>query len=278
VLNISVKFKRKIMDKILIATDFSINANKAALVGIELAKKFNAEVHILHSYSLPIINAEVPDYYDFGAYQKIKSDQLNTFIKSLPCSQLVIHKHCIAGVSMFMEVEEFSQKNNIDLIIIGLTGASAIEALLMGSNTLNLISNSKTPILAIPLHFELKDQHNIGFAFDGKKIDNKKNIDFFRKFTKKFTPKIQVFHVSPIDNNLEIYQKLKTIVPFDEFNLKIELNDDVEAGILEFTTNNKIDILGIVPRKHSFFAKLFHERYTREVARYATLPILTIPD
>lgn len=266
------------MKKILIATDFSENANKAAQVGIELAKKFNAEVHVLHCYSLPIISAEVPDYYDFGAYQKIKSDQLNAFTKSLPSNGIMVHEHCVAGISFFLETEEFAEKNLIDLVVIGLTGASGIDALLMGSNTLHLVSNSKVSVLAIPAHFEIKDKLNIGFAFDGKNIENKKNIEFFRSFAKKFTSKINAFHVSPIDNNQAIYEDLKKLIPFEEFDLKIELNEDVKDGILEFVANNEIDLLGIVPRKHSFFDKLFHERYTREVAKYATIPLLTLPD
>jgi len=266
------------MKKILIATDFSENATKAALVGIELAKNFDAEVHVLHCYSLPIISAELPDYYDFGAYQKIKTDQLNAFVKSLPSKGVIVHKHCIIGISFFLETQEFVEKNKIDLIVIGLTGASALDALLMGSNTLHLVSNSKAPVLAVPGHFEIKDKLNIGFAFDGKNIENKNNIESFRSFAKKFTPKINAFHVSSIDNKLEVYENLKKLIPSEEFDLKIELNDDVEAGILEFIANNKIDLLGIVPRKHSFFDKLFHERYTREVARYATIPVLTLPD
>lgn len=266
------------MKKILIATDFSENAHKAALVGIELAKKFNAEVHVLHCYSLPVISAEIPEYYDFGAYQKIKSDQLNTFVKSLPGKEIKVHEHCVVGISFFFETEEFAQKQKIDLIVIGLTGASAIDALLMGSNTLHLVSNSKVPVLAVPVHFDIKDKLNIGFAYDGKNIENKKNIDLFRTLSKKFTSKINAFHVSTIDNSLQIYEDLKKHIPFEEFDLKIELNDDVEAGILEFIANNKIDLLGIVPRKHSFFDRLFHERYTREVAKYTTIPLLTLPD
>lgn len=266
------------MKNILITTDFSINSLQAAKFGLQIARKFNADVYFLHVFSLPIVSSEVPDYYDYSAYQEIKTKQLEKTVKNLDTENLTVKLFSIAGISFASEIEDFSARHQIDLIITGLTGASTIDELFIGSNTLHLVSHSKVPVLAIPKEFTIKNRLNFAFAFDGKEIKNEKSLQLFREISKKYSDKIYAFHVAESDNSTEMYEVLKKNIPFDEFDLKTELNDNINNGMLEYIANQQIDVLGIVPRKHSFFDRLFHESYTKEFTKYSKIPVLTIPD
>lgn len=266
------------MKKILIPTDFSENALHACKFGIQLAIKMKAEIHFLHVFSFPISSAETPDLIDYSAYQSIKENQLEKTINTINSDGLKVIKHCSPNFSLISEIENLTETIQFDLILMGLTGASKIEELFIGSNTIQLLTKSKIPVLAIPLKFEAKEKLNFAFAYDGKKLTNQKNINLFFELAKIFNSKLKIFHVSSKNNHAEIFSKLEGEINSNLFDFSIEANEDVNHGILEFTSNNHIDILGLIPRKHSFFDRLFHESYTREVANYSLIPVISLPE
>ncbi len=271
------------MKNILITTDFSDNALDAAKFGIELGHKFHSKIHFLHVYSLPIVNSESPEMIDFSFYQQIKTEQLDKLINGIDTKFLKTYNHCLPGFSLATEINNFCNDNEIDLIIMGLTGASKIDQLFLGGNTQHVLTSSKVPVLGIPKDFVFPREVKIGFAFDGKKIKQTKNIEIFREIVKNINAfnvqtKIHAVHVSEENKIDEIYTDLKNIIPFDEFDLQIEINSHVNDGILEFIANNHIDLLAIIPRKHSFFDRLFHESYSKAIANYSAIPILTLPE
>lgn len=270
------------MKNILIATDFSENSTKAAKFALELAHKLehksNTKIHFLHVYSLPIVNSEMPELIDYSFFDEIKTKQLNHFVEKLNTINLTVVKKCLAGSSFISELEDYCNKEKIDLLTIGLTGSSLIDEILMGSNTLHLLTHSKIPVLAVPKNYVLKDTFKIGFAFDGNTIKNKNSLTFLTTFSKLFGDKFYAFHVSKTDNYNRITKELESYFDSNDFNLKIELNENVDNGIVEHITNEKIEMLAVVPRKHSFFNRLFHLNHTKEFAKLGLIPVLTIPE
>jgi nucleotide-binding universal stress UspA family protein len=262
---------------ILLATDFSENSVKACEFGIEIARKTNAKVFLLHVFSMPIINSETPEFYDYNLYHSIKTKSLEKLTAKLNLKDLKYETVCISGISFTSEIESFVEKHQIDLLTLGLTGTSAINELFMGSNTLYLVSNSKIPLVAVPVEFNYRQNLKVGLAFDNQAVKKNNNLAIFREISKLFSEKINAFHVNKKDNNLEVFNNLKELIPFNEFDLKIEINSDTNNGILEYITNEKIELLGIIPKKHKFFDRLFNESYTKEYTRYSKIPIITIP-
>jgi nucleotide-binding universal stress UspA family protein len=266
------------MKNILITTDFSENSITAGKTALNLLVNTDATIHLLHVFSFPIVNSEVPEVFDFASYQSIKEKQLEKIADSLNVNSKNIKTYSRANFSLLSEVENLVDDQKIDLIVMGLTGSSTIENLFIGSNTIQMLTESKIPVLAIPKNLELKNPLKVGFAFDGEKINNSKNLDLFREFSKSVGSQIHAFHVSPKDNSQEIYNELKNYIPFEEFKLEIKNSENTQDGILEYITNHKIDILGLIPRKHSFFDRLFNDSYTKEIAKYSLVPIFSIPE
>ncbi|MGV3630944.1 MAG: universal stress protein [Bacteroidota bacterium] len=266
------------MKTILITSDFSENSIDAAHVGIELARLFHARVVLMHVYSLPLPTTEFPEMIDFSAYENIKNRQLKQLKDKLHVPGVEIETFTAPGMSFYEEVRNFSEHRNIDLIVMGLTGSSRMTEILLGSNTMSLLAHATLPVLAIPKGFFLKKDLKIAFAYDGLKIENQKNMDLLLEIAMKFHGKIHAFHVARESHNKELYESLKTHLPFDRFTLETEINDHTDPGILEYITNNQMDILALVPRKYKFFDRLFHESHTREIAEASSIPILALPE
>lgn len=271
------------MKTILITSDFSENSIDAAHVGIEFARLFQAKVILMHVYSLPLPTTEYPEMIDFTAYEKIKSTQLDNLRKKLGVPGVEIEASIVPGMSFYEEVQSYTEHRNVDLVVMGLTGSSRMSEILLGSNTMSLLAHATAPVLAIPKGFSLKKDLKIAFAYDGQKIDNQRNMDLLVEIVRKFYSKIHAFHVTPGKHDLQMYQeliceRLKVHLPAEHFTLETEVNDHTDPGIMEYVINRQVDILALIPRKHKFFDRLFHESHTREIAGMGNIPILALPE
>ena len=266
------------MKNILITTDFSENSLDAAHYGIELARIFKAHVTLMHVYSLPIPNAEFPEMIDFSAYEKIKKNKLEKLKESIKKPGVQIDIYSKAGFSFHEEVQSLCEDKSLDLIVMGLTGSSRIHEILLGSNTMTLFAHSTVPILAVPHGYIFNKGLRLAFAFDNQKIKNKNSVNLLLEIASQLNTKIKTFHVSPSKSISMLEQTVKEYFPMDHVSVEIEENENVDKGILEYITNNKIDILALIPRKHNFFDRIFHESHTREVALYSNIPLLVLPE
>ncbi len=266
------------MKSILVTTDFSENSRNAANFAIKLAQRFQSKINFLHVFSVPMVNPELPELVDFNNYQEINDEHLTKWISDLDLKKVEYDVFCKPNYSLLSEIEELAEQENYDLIVIGFTGSGYYEGMFVGSNTQSMLTDSKVPVLAIPMNFTFKEDLKIAFAYDGKKIGNSRSLETFKSLYKELSTELIAFHVSKNTDSVLIYNELKKYLSFDEFMLEIEENDDIQEGILEYITNNSIDILGIIPRKHSFFERLFHESYTKEFAKYSPIPFMTLPE
>lgn len=266
------------MKNILITTDFSENSIEAADFGIEVALLYKAKVYLLHVYNLPIPSSDYPQMLDFSSYESIKKNQLNKIKKLYKETNVQIECHSVTGFTLSDEIKTFCEAYKIDLVVMGLTGSSRLSEIFLGSNTMSMLVHSTVPILAIPKSHSFQSKFKLAFAFDGKEIVNQKNMDLLVDFSKKINSKIHAFHVDIENKDEECTEKLKGVLPISDMTIETEINPDTDHGILEYITNNEIEMLALIPRKHNFFDRIFHESHTKEIANYCKIPLLVLPD
>lgn len=138
------------IDRIVVPSDFSESANVAIDHAVDLAKKFDAEITLIH-------------VLETGAYQGIFSPSKKTEYSELEEAQTKLqedaHKlETESGISISQEVvrgrihEEIvriSEENNADLIVMGTHGSSGWEEFFVGSNAFKVVTQSACPILTI---------------------------------------------------------------------------------------------------------------------------------
>ena len=138
---------------ILIATDGSKTALKAASHGINIAKSYGAKV-----FALNVI--------DFKAFSKVPKDstwskmyeQLN--VTSLEMLSYVEGLGKVAGVVVEKVVLEgnpaqvivnFASENSIDLIVMGTVGLTGWKHTLLGSVAEKVVRTSTCPVTVVPM-------------------------------------------------------------------------------------------------------------------------------
>jgi nucleotide-binding universal stress UspA family protein len=153
--------------KILSATDFSEDSNLALSYAEELARRFTAEVILLHvDQALPpvMISPDMGPVMDVGAMTRIAEDQRMAAQKEL---DKLVNRMREAGLkarsllkvgSPFLEIIHAAQGDNADLIVMGTHGRTGIAHVLMGSVAERVVQKAHCPVLTIR-HPDRKFKH-----------------------------------------------------------------------------------------------------------------------
>ena len=139
-------------EKILIATDGSEHSERAARLGIELARLSGSKVTAIYVADISRM-AHLPDDMLLFSIRELlikEGNEAVEFVEKLageagvPCEKLVMEG--IPGE----ELLSYASKANIDLIVMGNVGRTGLDKFLLGSVAEKVVRNSKVPVLTVP--------------------------------------------------------------------------------------------------------------------------------
>jgi nucleotide-binding universal stress UspA family protein len=140
------------MKKILVPTDFSDTANKARDYAIQLAQLIEAEIILLNTYHIPYSGASAGTLINIDKIALEESEKAMhlqlEYVKS-NYSNIKVSTLCRSGL-LIDSVSRIGQSNEVDLIVLGTTGASGAIENMLGSNASALIGSVNIPIITIP--------------------------------------------------------------------------------------------------------------------------------
>lgn len=135
--------------KILWAYDGSDHSKYALNYAEFFSHHFGAEVHGVHVYtiSLPVNPYYAPYLYDIAEKTEKKYESEFSDIGSSLKKKGVPFKSEIIRGATAGEIVEYSQKNDIDLIIMGITPRGFIGSMLVESTSIEVLRKAETPVL-----------------------------------------------------------------------------------------------------------------------------------
>lgn len=142
--------ERRLYKKILIATDGSESAKKAADAGIELARLSGAKVHAAYVIDRSIYSSVPKDpRWEKEMYAQFRDLGLeaNSYVENRGKREGVDVQSVILEGHPAEEIVNFAEKNGMELIVMGPLGKSRIERFLMGSVSEKVVRNSKVSVL-----------------------------------------------------------------------------------------------------------------------------------
>lgn len=179
-------------------------------------------------------------------------------------------------------LEKYVKNNNIQLIIMGLTGSTRLVQVFMGSNALNIVKRAIAPVIIVPEHAHSHSAKNVMLLTDFKDIDNTIPIDTVKEVLDLFKPRLHIVNVDH-EHYVQVTDEYKAERTKLEGKLQqyspdfyfIRLFDFVEA-INQFVADNHIDLILTFPRKHSFLSNMFKTTNTTKLAFHSHVPIVAI--
>ncbi|WP_289061421.1 universal stress protein [uncultured Zobellia sp.] len=281
------------MKNILLPTDFSANAWNAARYAIELFENEACNFYVLNTYTPHIAHsrfmaANVSDGQIENLARRQSEEGLTNFISGIQ-AQFQNPKHKFTAISSFSmlvdEIREVVDDYNIDLVIAGTKGASSLDEVFMGSNTVRIIKAVKRcPVLAVPQHFKFKTPDEIAFATDFNRFYTESELKPLLDMALTFNAVIRIVHVQ---------HKISALTELQKFNLGMlrkylngvehyvhtvsELNS-ISKTLEVFSNELDIHLLAMLHYQHSYMENITRELVVKRVAFHTQIPLLVIPE
>jgi len=281
------------MKNILLPTDFSNNAWNATQYALELFKEEECVFHLLNTYTPAIANSRFMaaslDGRNLANGAHICSEKgLAELVKRIR-KNYHNPKHRFKTISSFCllteEVKEVVDQEDIDLVVTGTKGASGLEEVFMGSNTVRIIKSVKNcPVLAVPQHFEFATPSEIAFATDFNRFYTESELKPLIELATAFEAAIRIVYVQ---------YEIKALTEVQQFNLTMlrkylsgvehyvhtvsELNS-VSKTLEAFVNELEIHLLAMLHYQHSYMERMTREPVVKRMAFHTQIPLLVIPE
>ena len=272
------------MKRILVPVDFSEEAKCAVKTAANIALKTGSDIYLLHMVDLPegIIDAQsgtdnsspASILYMQKIHERFDDIKNSPELEGLNVSEKVHFEKTFDGV-----IEE-SKKDNIDLIVMGSSGATGLKEIIVGSNTEKVVRHSKVPVLVVKKNADDLDIKHIVFASDFGD-ESKNRFQDLIDFAKIFDATLHLLYVNTPHNfntTKDINEKISNFVDdftLDKFDITIYNDISVEKGILNFANDIDADLIALNTHGRSGLSQLFNGSVGQELANHALKPVLT---
>ncbi len=140
------------LGQILIPTDFSDYSRQASEYACELAKRFDAQIHVLHVIqplvaAMPSPGAPIPESLLADA-ERAAEEQLQQWLATEFEQVSQVTRATMRGTP-FVEIVRYSKDHEIDLIVIGTHGRSGLTHALIGSVAERVVRKAPCPVLSV---------------------------------------------------------------------------------------------------------------------------------
>lgn len=274
------------MKRILFPTDFSEIASNAFVHALMFADSLGAELIVLHSYELLQFDEQFFHENYSMIYDSVQLSQLDMFREEVPklrhlAKALVNDKikmtHRLMEGNLVTTIQKAVREDKIDFVVMGTAGTTGWDAFFVGSNSGSVLLGVEVPMLCVPLSAKYHSIENIGFTTRFRDKD-KKPLEMVIEMAKKLNAKVKCLYVKTTtsDVSIETINLWKKEYSKDPLSFYIEVNDAIKETVLNFVTNQKIDVLTMLTYKRGFFEGLFVPSYGKKEQPELDIPVLAI--
>jgi nucleotide-binding universal stress UspA family protein len=269
--------------KILIPTDFSVQAEFAYLMVKKLEEKTSIDIHFLHVLNVP----DTVSMDSRGDIQTCGEIDVNFVVKQKEIAERKlenlkvlygnhINVHLVLGKTTDA-ILDFSDSHGFDLIVMGTKGASGIKEILSGSEAQIIARRSKIPLLSLMCDRSDLQIQNVLLVHNFSN-PKKEGMGLMHKLIKAFNTKVHFLQITSgkveselgiVESDMKHFAELNGLINY-ECHL---INDkDVENGVVHYNQINNMDIICIGTHGKG---SLFHQSATEKLINHLFKPIIS---
>jgi nucleotide-binding universal stress UspA family protein len=261
------------MNTVIVPVDFSETSLHAARYAAQLLTgQYGVTLVLYHSYS-----------------KSSEAEKATEMLEQLKTG--LMEKHIVKMEILAHEEDDFvdglekaARHRRADLVIMGITGKSAIAQVLFGSNTLKMAERKVCPVLIVPENASFAPLKNVMLTSDFKNTVESTPSVPIKDFLYVFKPQLHVVNVDK-DHYISLteeYEKEKQEMAqiFGEYNPQFYFMRlyDVDEAINLFAESRNIDLIIVIQKNYSFMDKLLRGSRTKTLSYHSKVPILVMAE
>lgn len=280
--------------KILWPTDFSDEAQDSLAQAESLAKTFHAELvalHVVPDFPIALYNSAVSVKGELvRRIDVIKNDALE-HLESIAAERGISFRALVREGNPAKEIIRTAEEENIDLIIMGKKGLSALEKLFIGSVANQVLRSANVPLLLtskkegpirfdkilVPTDFSEHEEVERDYAWEmAKSFDSQLVfLHVLELHDHEFPPRI-------LDDMMDTLTKKLASRKMREKEGIVITEDVTRAlnaalGIVDYAEANNCDLIVISTCGPGAVERFFLGSTTEKVISYSTVPVFALP-
>lgn len=272
------------MKTILVPTDFSKNADNALDYAVQIAKKTNSKIILLHVFYIAYYSYD--SQMDFMTEQSfyIQENTKNNLVKLCDRIKQTFGVECdyISKEGFVVDsIISVAEEEDADMIIMGTKGASGLKKVLMGSNTAKVIGRTSCTLIAVPEKASYSGIQKIVYATDYNRSDVN-SIKLLVEFAEIEHAEIKIIHVVDGENKYEyedvflkkFEEKVKKKINYKDISCQLVFGTDVEKKLEQYLKKESVNFLGISTKNRNLFKRFFGKSITRKLVYHTKIPLI----
>lgn len=277
------------MKKILVPTDFSKPSLIAADVAIDIARKDGSTVIFLNVVEEATggsfnVEGEVSDgnmedrLFTFKMIEKAKKT-MNKLIAEPKFAGVKVRGALRVG-NPFHGFKSIIAEEKVDLVVMGTSGHTKMEEMLIGSNTERAVRYARCPVLTVHKRPVRTDFKNIVYATSMSPEE-----EVFSRIVKRaqqlYSSQLHLVRVNTPgdfqkDHVVRDYmQKFAKKLQLTNYTLNVYNDFSTEDGIISFADQVNADMIAMATHGRKGFARVLTGSVAEEVVGLSTRPVLT---
>lgn len=268
---------------ILVPTDFSDVATNAIRIAVDVATRTKAHIHVMHVKQIPVLDVQMPsDTYQMyiDELEKAAKEGLAKVENELLKPANVAYSLHTATGFVYDEIIRYTNSQQIDLIVIGTTGASGLQEIFFGSNAASIVSKSEIPVLVIPPSATELNVNHILYATDYSDPEFPA-VSRLTYFAKLYSAKVTVLHVKTdfdryFNSANNFFARNKEHISINDITIVNVENEELTHAINRFIDEKAVNMVVVAKHNRSFFDRLFHRSLSKKLAYNTRVPLLVL--
>ncbi len=275
------------MKTLLVATDFSYSSFNAARYALSFAQIFPAcKVIIYHSCTPePQFGDRLNPVKEDASLRLdgCRADLHDLEVSLLPYGSAQVTVESRTDIRPLAEgCLAIAAEEAADLLIIGSHSGSAWREWLFGSHTMEMIDLLQLPVLVVPPDCVFEPVGAAVLAYEPDHAD-KVPVPAITSVVNSLGSRLIAVNVVedassetsvPHGDHYPLRERLAHLEP-QYHQLHHAIADD---ALIHFAEEQHAGMLIVLHRKHTFFYRLFHDSFSRNLAGSATLPVLVLKE
>jgi nucleotide-binding universal stress UspA family protein len=283
------------IDTILLATDFSMEAERAADYAKAVARRYGATLEIAHVFDPSIVSTyeEAIIGLPVGERRQASNEGLEKLRARLASSGVVTRTLSLEAHRPAPALLALAKEHNVDLLVAGTQSKSGVERLLLGSTAEQLVRSAECPVLTVgpkaripgdePLVFR-----TIVYATDFS-AEAAKAAVYALSFAEDSQALLYCCYVRPNEPEIpavtelldsEFLRALKTMIPQSSYDWCspecVVEHGDAATAILGVADRVHADLIVLGARRASFWLTHVERGLTSRLLAEAACPIMTV--
>lgn len=284
------------LKRILIAVDFSEHSLIMCHYAIIIAKKFNAEIKLVHAYENPVINSS--PYTEPVVYAVEPINQLSVLLTDSKCKMNSLKKElkkiwpeAKLSYSLIKDIPvegiiQISIDYKPGLIFIGHHLHENLPNSMISHIARKVAAKTIIPVLVIPGNITVRNWIGINKVLYATDLDDQDliSVSILSEMMKPLNIEVHCVHVSigsisPIIRAR--FELMKKEMQNQNIRLKnvvyhLLLGDDIENTLETYLRNNTIGLISITPHKRNLLSRWLTPSLTNRIVKHSDIPVLLL--